>query len=123
MATKARVTRRREGMDEILQEYGEYEECNECERVRGVLGVLRVLGVLTSAKSAGRRNCDVALRKPLLKTQHRGQRRGRDFGTDVAQEGVVHEKIREPEQLRAWQTAHQFKLEVYRLIEASPGAS
>ena len=32
-------------------------------------------------------------------------------------------KISEPEQLRCWQAAHAFKLEVYRLVESSPGAS
>jgi len=32
-------------------------------------------------------------------------------------------KIQDPEQLRTWQAAHKFKLEVYRLLKSSPAAS
>src|SRR5262245_45407473 len=67
------------------------------------------------APGQGGRNGNGLLR-PLVVTRV-------DLGTELALCPSMKEKVRDPEQLRSWQAAHRFKLEVYRLIDDSSRAS
>jgi len=72
-----------------------------------------------------RKNFDHLIARALKKLQRSSESPafpGTVAGIRLALLEDMKEKIREPEQLRSWQAAHQFKLEVYRLLDDSAAA-